>query len=74
MLTRHLVTTLVVVLLAACDSAPPAASYPPDDPPAGNTELLDSVRQPLDRADSVNDLSLGRKDQLDEAVESGEAE
>jgi hypothetical protein len=64
---RHCVLIVVATLaVAGCDGGD---ETPPPDPqvePEG--VLLDSAREPLDRARQVEDIAAGRKSSLDERL------
>lgn len=72
MMRGNLLVAAVLVALGAgaCDGGgrEPETSAGPE----GEGVLLDSARQPLERAREVEDLTRQRKDHLDHSIEHGE--
>jgi len=64
------ILSLAVAVLGLAGCAQPADHAPVQQEEAGSTVLLDSAREPLDRARQVEDLTGQRKAELDEAIDS----
>lgn len=65
-----LTPALVLALALAACGGPPADEAPGEEREPG--VLLESARQPLERAGAVEDLAAGRKDALDAQIAGGE--
>jgi len=61
---------LLGMLLAACGGAPdPATTRGADGVGANTREWPDAVREPLEKAQALDELMLERKGTLDEAID-----
>lgn len=60
-----------ILVLAACGGADPGDEPARTEAPQSGV-LLDYAQRPLERAKGVEDLSAGRREELDEQVEASE--
>jgi hypothetical protein len=69
MKTIALLSSLAVALsLAGCGGG----KAPEEQADAGDHALLDAAREPLEKAHEVEDVSAGRKAQLDEEIDQAD--
>ncbi len=63
---------IAAFMLGGCSGEDSGGSTEPADAAGQNRELLNAVKQPLDRAHEVEDISAARKGELDREIESAQ--